>query len=93
MATTSVGLSNAIVGSFDPIEGHPDNVKNTWAFEYNKSQNTISFLVQVGIPPMLIDNANQNLQSSLALADVDLLINWLAVVKMNSVASKPSGNK
>jgi hypothetical protein len=83
MSTSKPSVSSAIVGSFDPIEGLPPNVKNTWVFEYNKSLNSVSFCVQVGIPPMLIDNANQNLHSTLELADIDQLINWLSVVKMN----------
>ena len=93
MATTitNPGLSSAIVGSFDPIDGFPANVKNTWAFEYNKTQNTISFQVQVGVPPMLIDNYNQHLQTTIAVSDIDQLINWLAVVKMSASATK-SGN-
>lgn len=87
-STANPGLSSAIVGSFDPIDGFPANVKNTWAFEYNKTQNTITFHVQVGIPPMLIDNTNQNLQTTIATSDIDQLINWLAVVKMSANTSK-----
>lgn len=81
MSTNKPSVSSAIVGSFDPIDGMPPNVKNTWAFEYDKSQDTISFQVQVSVPP--VDNATQNLRATIAKGDIDQLINWLSVVKMN----------
>ena len=91
MTSKKVGVSNAIVGNFDKIDGLPDDVKNTWAFEFNQTSNTISFQVQVGIPPMLIDNANQNLHTTIDVEDVDQLITFLATVKMN--ASKTKGSQ
>lgn len=90
---SSAGLASAIVGAFDAVNGQPDNVKNTWAFEYNKTQNTINFLVQIGIPPMLIDNSNQSLQTTISTDDIDELINWFSIVKMNSNSSNSNSKK
>lgn len=81
------GISSAIVGTFDPIDGMPADVKNTWAIEYNQTNNIISFQVQVGIPPMLIDNSNQNLKCQIELSDIEQLITFLATVKMNASKS------
>lgn len=83
MATPNTGVSSAIEGSFDPIDGLPTDIKNTWAFKYNQSTNAISFNVSVGIPPILIDNSEQSLKSEIDIADINQLINWLAIVKMN----------
>ncbi|WP_460237425.1 hypothetical protein [Aurantivibrio plasticivorans] len=91
-SSKNAGVSSAIVGSFDPIEGMPDDAKNTWAFEYNKTQNTITFQIQVGITPMMIDNSSQNLHSEIQVEDIDQLINWLAIVKINSSAAKSNNS-
>lgn len=84
----NVGLSSAIVGSFDPIDDSSANIKNTWAFEYNKTQNSISFHVQVGMPPLMINNGEQHLYTTIATSDIDQLINWLAIVKMSAATVK-----
>lgn len=89
--TPVTGVSSAIEGSFDPIDGLPVDIQNTWAFKYNQNTNAISFNVSVGIPPMLIDNSEQSLKSEIQIADVDQLINWLAIVKMN--VNKNKGGK
>ena len=40
MAPPNTGVSSAIEGNFDPIDGLPTDIKNTWAFKYNQSTNT-----------------------------------------------------
>ena len=91
--TTAASLSNAIVGSFDPINGMPANVKNTWSFEYNQTQNQVNFSIQVGIPPMLVDNSSQSLQATISIDDIESLINWFSIVKMQSKSSNSSSKK
>jgi hypothetical protein len=91
--TTTASLSNAIVGSFDPINGMPANVKNTWSFEYNQSQNLVNFSIQVGIPPMLVDNSSQSLQATISIDDLESLISWFSIVKMQSNSSSSSNKK
>lgn len=92
MTDPKTGVSSAIVGEFDLIDGMPKDVKNTWAFEYNQTKNTICLQVVVGIPPMLIDNSNQSLTTAIEISDVDQLIIFLATVKMNSNKSSSSSN-
>lgn len=76
---SSPGLASAIMGVFDPVHGQPENIKNTWALEHNKNQNAVYLVVQLEIPPTLIDSNNHSLKCTMDMKDVSELMTWLSI--------------
>jgi len=90
-----IGVSSCINGAFDDLNGEPDE-SNKWSFSYSKSDDYVGLSVSVSTPPLLIDNNQQNLKSSLSADDITQLINWLFQVKtviLQQQKSSPESTK